>query len=65
MIEFGGRPTKNRSRSTINNAYALAGVMLGAAIFGYMGMWVLGIGFMAVALFLLFILVTRKLTKLS
>ena len=61
MIEHGGHPKKNRTRSTTKNAYALAGVVVGAAIISYMGMWVLGIALLAVALLLLVILITRKL----
>lgn len=61
MVEFGNRPTKARSRSTINSAYALAGIVIGAGILGYLGMWVLGVGILAVAVLMLGIFVTRGL----
>ena len=61
MVELGSRSSPNRSRNAIRNGYALAGVLIGAAIISYMGVWVLGFTLLAVSLLMVVILVTRKL----
>lgn len=61
LLEFDNRRTKNRSRKTLNNGYALTGILIVAGILSYLGMWVLGIALLAVAVLTLGILLTRQL----
>ena len=61
LIEYSIRPTKNRARNTVNSAYALAGLVFGGGILGYLGMWVPAIGLLAASVIMLGIIVTRKL----
>lgn len=63
MIELGNRGSKTRSRNTINSIYALAGTLLVAGILSYFGMWILGIGLLSVAVLLIGILVSQRLSK--
>lgn len=63
LIELGHRSAQKQSRNSINSAYALTGLVVGAGILGYLGMWVLGIGLLAIAVLMLGIILTRKLSS--
>ena len=63
LIELGNRSSQKRSRNIINSGYALTGIIPTAGILSYFGMWILGIGLLAVAVLLLGIIVTPRLSK--
>jgi len=63
MLETGSRPTNRRLRNTLNNIYALAGILFATGVLGYLGMWVPGIGLLVTAVILLVIFITRRLAS--
>ena len=61
LLETGGRPYIGRARTTRNNTFALAGVVLAAGAVGYLGLWVPALALLAISVLLLGVLVSRLL----
>jgi hypothetical protein len=59
MSEISIRSLKNKNRSRVNAVYFLAGTLVGTAVFGYFGLWILGVLGLGVAAILACVVIFR------